>query len=601
MHYKISVLCLTLLSMGLVACNSDDKDQVVMTPPVVEEATPKTISLSLLGRYETGVMNESAAEIPAYDARTQRVFVVNAKKGMLDVLDLSQPASPRHIAELSARDYLPGSEINSVAVSNGIVAAAVQAANKTDPGKVVFFDSKTLAYISQVQVGALPDMLTFSPDGKMLLVANEGEPNDDYSIDPEGSVSLIDVSNIQQPQSTELGFSAWNDRKAELIAAGVRIFGPHASVAQDLEPEYIAISEDSKTAWVSLQENNALAKIDLQAKKITDILPLGFKDHGLQQNALDVSDRDLDGKTGKINIQAWPGLMGMYQPDSIASYQVKGRNYVVTANEGDSREWLRDEKAYYAGQSQAGYVEQIRMKHLFNAKGFNQKGDYPAHLQQLAPGIRGAKLDPSVFAYCGATTQAPGACRDDLNLGRLTIAWNMGYDTDANGQPQLDANGFLNYKNIYAYGARSFSIWDDQGRLVWDSGSEFERKLAELFPAQFNSDHGKVAFDDRSDNKGPEPEGIAIGKIGNKTFAFIGLERMSGIMLYDISQPTQPVFIEYMTTRDFNAADPLKQGDLGPEGLSFVSAKDAPDGKPLLIVGNEVSGSTAIYQINLKY
>lgn len=600
MNYKISTLCLALLSIGLVACNSDDKDHHPTTPPLVEEATPNTISLSLLGRYETGVMNASAAEIPAYDARTQRVFVVNAKKGMLDVLDVARPETPRHIAELSARDYLPGSEINSVAVKNGIVAAAVQAVNKTDSGIVVFFDSKTLAYISQVAVGALPDMLTFSPDGKTLLVANEGEPNDDYSIDPEGAVSLIDVSNIQHPQVTTLGFTAWNDRKAELIAAGVRIFGPNATVAQDLEPEYISISEDGKTAWVSLQENNALAKIDLVAKKVTDILPLGFKDHGLSQNALDVSDRDLDGKSGKINIQAWPGLMGMYQPDSIASYQVNGRNYLVSANEGDSREWLGDEKAYYAGQRQAGYVEQIRMKHLFNAKGFNQKGDYPAHLQQLAPGIRGAKLDPSVFAYCGATAQAPGACRDDLNLGRLNIAWNMGYDTDANGQPQLDANGFLNYKKIYAYGGRSFSIWDDQGQLIWDSGSEFERKLAELFPAQFNTDHSKVAFDDRSDNKGPEPEGIALGKIGNKTFAFIGLERMSGIMVYDISQPSQPIFVEYMSTRDFNASDPLKQGDLGPEGLSFVAGKDAPNGKPMLIVGNEVSGSTALYQINFK-
>ena len=186
------------------------------------------------------------------------------------------------------------------------------------------------------------------------------------------------------------------------------------------------------------------------------------------------------------------------------------------------------------------------------------------------------------------------------NLGRLNITWNMGYQTNADGSPKLDANGLLTYDKLYAYGARSFSIWNTQGQLVWDSGSEFEKKTAELFPAYFNSDHEEAAFDDRSDNKGPEPEGIAVGAIGKKTFAFISLERMSGIMVYDISTPNQPKFIEYFSTRNFAEADTAKQGDLGPEGLIFIAAKDAPNGKPLLVVGNEVSGSTAIYQINVQ-
>ncbi|TCM68790.1 hypothetical protein EC844_104166 [Acinetobacter calcoaceticus] len=593
-------LSVSLLSVGLIACN-DDKDNTVETkPPVVEEATPNSIALSLLGRYETGIFEKSAAEIPAYDALSKRVFVVNAQKGMIDVLDVANPAAPKHIAELSARDYLADSEVNSVAVHNGIVALAVQAKNKTDPGIVVFFDSKELKYISQVQVGSLPDMLLFSPDGKNVLVANEGEPNEDYSIDPEGTISIIDVSDIKLPKATQVDFKAWNNKKAELVKAGVRIFGPNATVAQDLEPEYITISSDGKTAWAALQENNAVAKIDIVAKKVTDIIPLGYKDHGLKDNALDVSDRDLDGKNGKINIQAWSGLMGMYQPDAIAQYQSEGTTYLVTANEGDSREWLKDDKAYFAGDLKAGYVEQIRVKDLFKSKGFDKKGDYPAHLQALSKDIKGARLDPSVFSYCGASAKDPGLCRDDANLGRLNITWNMGYDTLADGSPKLDADGYLNYKKIYAFGARSFSIWNTQGELVWDSGSEFERKLAELFPNQFNTDHAEVAFDNRSDNKGPEPEGIALGKIGKKTFAFIGLERMSGIMVYDISQAKKPVFVEYFTTRDFNSSDPLKQGDLGPEGLAFVTAKDSPNGKPMLIVGNEVSGSTSIYQVNVK-
>lgn len=592
MKFKISVLLTALLSVGLVACN-DDNDNTTPTPEIVEP-TPETIKLSLLGRYETNIFAQSAAEIPAYDAETKRLFVVNAQKGLVDVLDASKPEKPIHIAELSARTYLTNSEVNSVAVKNGIVALAVQAEQKTDTGIVVFFNAKDLSFISKVSVGALPDMLTFSPDGKTVLVANEGEPNDDYSVDPEGSVSIIDISNIKQPKASVADFKAWNTQKADLLAKGVRIFGPNASVAQDLEPEYITISADSKTAWVTLQENNAIARIDIAQQKVTDIYPLGYKDHGVVGNELDVSDKDK-----KIDIKTWAGLVGMYQPDSIANYQANGQTYLVTANEGDSREWLKDSKAYYAGDTCQGFVENIRMKHLFNSKGFNTGGDYPAHLQKLAVGVKGAKLNPVTFAYCGATETGAGGCRDDAQLGRLNIAWNMGYQTNMDGSPKLDANGLLTYDKLYAYGARSFSIWNTQGQLVWDSGNEFEKKTAELFPDYFNSDHEAVAFDDRSDNKGPEPEGITVGSIGQKTFAFIGLERMSGIMVYDISTPNKPKFIEYFTTRNFTETETAKQRDLGPEGLIFIAAKDSPNGKPLLVVGNEVSGSTAVYQVNV--
>ncbi|MFN3906638.1 MAG: choice-of-anchor I family protein [Acinetobacter junii] len=592
MKFKISVLLTALLSVGLVACN-DNNDNNNKSEQI--EPTPETIKLSVLGHYKTNIFAESAAEIPAYDAASKRLFVVNAQKGLVDVLDASKPEQPVHIAELSARDYLADSEVNSVAVQNGIVAIAVQAKNKTDAGLVVFFNAKDLSFMSKVAVGSLPDMLTFSPNGKTVLVANEAEPNDDYSIDPEGSVSIIDIQDIKQPKASIADFRAWNSQKADLMAKGVRIFGPNATVAQDLEPEYITISGDSKTAWVTLQENNAIARIDIAQQKVTDIYPLGYKDHGVMGNELDVSDRD-----SKIDIKTWTGLVGMYQPDSIANYQVNGQTYLVTANEGDSREWLKDEDAYFAGNLAQGYVENIRMKHLFNSKGFNAEGDYPAHLQKIANGVKGAKLNPVTFAYCGATATEAGDCRKDGHLGRLNIAWNMGYQTNADGSPKLDANGRLTYDKLYAYGARSFSIWNTQGQLVWDSGSEFEKKISELFPNYFNTDHEAVSLDDRSDNKGPEPEGITLGTIGAKTFAFIGLERMSGVMVYDITTPMQPKFVEYFTTRNFVETDSAKQGDLGPEGLIFIAAKDSPNGKPLLVVGNEVSGSTAIYQVNVQ-
>ncbi len=591
MKLTICAASIALASVMLVACGSGAD----ATPAV--EATPNTIQLSFIGRYNSGQFEQSAAEIPAFDAASKRLFVVNAFKGEVDVMDLTDPAKPKLISHLSAQSYVANGQINSVATKNGMVAVAVQAADKTDNGKVLIFRASNLSFISQVDVGALPDMLTFSPDGKLIVVANEGEPSLDYQKDPDGSVSIIDVSNINSPVVSTAHFNGFNANV--LRQKGVRIYGPNATVAQDLEPEYVTISDDSKTAWVSLQENNAIAKIDLVQKRVEDVIALGFKDHGLAGNGLDVSDKD-----NAIHIQTWSGLYGMYQPDAIAHYSSNGQIYLVTANEGDSRDWSTNSTAYFAGDTSKGYVEDIRMKDLFNSKGFNANGNYPAHLQKMATGVKGALLNSTVFGYCGATANAVGDCRADAQLGRLNIAWDMGYQTNSDGTAKLDANGKLIYDKLYTHGGRSFSIWDEQGGLVWDSGDAFEQKIKELFPAYFNTDHAEVAFDNRSDNKGPEPEGVTLGKIGNKTFAFIGLERMSGIMVYDISSPKQPQFIQYVSSRDFSVTDPsqdlAKAGDLGPEGLIFVAAKDSPNAKPMLIVGNEVSGTTAVYQINLQ-
>ena len=612
MKTQFSALMIALLSVGMVACNDDQKNEVIVTAPVVEEKTPNSIELVRIGGYETGIFGASAAEIPAFDAVSKRLFVVNAKKGMVDVLDMTQPEKPVHIEELSARTYLAESDVNSVAVHQGIVALAVQAKNKTDSGIVAFFNAKDLSFISQLEVGALPDMLVFTPDGNKVLVANEGEPSAGYAVDPQGSISIIDVSNIQRPLVKTAGFSAWNSQKQSLLDAGVRIFGPDAqqyaniatqgiattTVAQDLEPEYISISADGKTAWATLQENNAIAKIDLIQDEVVDIFPIGYKDHGLAENAFDASDKDLG-----VNIQAWSGVFGMYMPDTIAQYQVNGQTYLVTANEGDAREWLVNADQYFKGNDlNAGYAEEIRVKHLFNSKGFRNNGDYAAHLRQIAPNVKGAKLDSSIF--CKNAPQVETCLSEligDTQLGRLTMSWTQGYKKDAlTGLPLLDENGLMTYDKLYAYGGRSFSIIDPVSeKIVWDSGKEFEAKVAQMMPQYFNSNHEEAKFDDRSDNKGPEPEGVALGKIGNKTFAFIGLERQSGIMVYDISQPKKGQFVQYFNDRKMTEAA-NKQGDLGPEGLIFIAAKDSPNGQPLLVVGNEVSGSTAIYQVKLN-
>ena len=606
----------TAMLAALAGCNSDsDNDDAVIEPPAA--VTPDSINLSFLGRYSAGIFAESAAEIPAFDPINKRIFIVNAQKGAVDVLDATDPANPTLIDTLTAADVAADAVVNSIAYKGGYLAVAIEASPKTDNGFVALYDATTLELLGSAQVGAQPDMLTFSPDGQYLLTANEGEPSDDYSVDPVGSISILSLTDDEIVEVRTATFSSFNARRDELIQAGVRIFGPNASVEQDLGPEYIAISEDSTTAWVALQENNALAKIDIASATVTDILPLGYKDHGVAGNGLDVSDKD-----GKINITTWPGVLGMYQPDAIAAYSAGGNTYLVTANEGDSRAWGEDDGAYWAGDASKGFVEEFRAKHLLHTGGFDRRAgdDLPPQLRELAAG---ALLNPTTFSYCGATAADPGDCREDETLGRLTIAWTDGYRKDAAGNPVMfDAAGNENvagdrlmYDNLYSYGARSFSIRDANGALVWDSGDALEQYIASTecmlganrdIPCAdyFNSTHDEGdVFDNRSDNKGPEPEGVTIGKLGEKTFAFIGLERMGGVMAWDVTDPAAPEMVDYLNTRaDWTTEDTgsvlADAGDLGPEGLVFVSAEDSPNGEALLIIGNEVSGTTTVYQID---
>ncbi|MBA3598792.1 MAG: choice-of-anchor I family protein [Methylibium sp.] len=620
MKFRMRLLSSAVLIGALAACGggNDDDDG---------DATPSSVSLSLLGRYSSGQFDAAAAEIPAFDADSQRGFVVNAQAGVLDVLDLSDPSMPVRLASIDANAIAAGATVNSVAIANGVIAVAIQAAVKTDPGFVGFYRADDLSAIGSVKVGALPDMLIFTPDGRKVLVANEGEPSDDYQTDPQGSISIVDVSDLADITVRTAGFTAFDADAAALRSAGVRIYGPGASVAQDLEPEYIAVSSDGATAWAVLQENNALARIDIATATVLEIKPLGFKDHGLadngygSSNAFDASDEE----GGAINIRNWAGVRGLYHPDAIAAYSAGGQTYLVSANEGDARAWGEDNPAYWAGDTSLGFVEEFRVKHLVNATGFDVRAgdDLPPQLRALAAG---ALLNPVTFGYCGATVGNPGACRDDEQLGRLNVTWTMGFRTDAGGAPVLfDASGVENpagdrlmYDALYSFGARSFSIRDEDGTLVFDSGDAIERFIASdacLAGADrdiacrdfFNSGHDEGdALDSRSDAKGPEPEGLAIGRIGDKTFLFLGLERMGGVLVYDITDPRAPVRIDYLNTReDWTTEDPgtvlATVGDLGPEGLAFISADDSPTGEPLLMVGNEVSGTTAIYRVERTF
>jgi hypothetical protein len=925
-----------------------------------------SLKLTPLSTYDAG--EAGSAEIVAFDASTKRLFLVNAETSTVDILDVRNPSHPVKVTTIDTATL--GSP-NSVAVRDGVVAVAIQSDPKIAPGHVAFYDTHG-KLIKAVQVGSLPDMIAFTPDGSNLLTANEGEPSGygEGFVDPEGSVSIVPVprnskewKKLSDSDVRTVTFQRFNGKEGKLRAQGIRIYGPGASVAQDLEPEYITVTEDSRTAYVTLQENNAIAEIDIKSGSVTNILALGYKDYselpftaatyewsklpsigttvggqtlslggfsglafegttsdgklkfithtdrgpngeptgairpfllpqftlrlvrftldpatgnfdlqeqillqqangkpltGLpnivlsndtnlphndevgvdllgqptaldpmgadlegiaidadgsfwmcdeyrpaiyhfngkgkllerlvpigthaaagkpvpaagqagefgvealpaviaqrrqnrgmegiaiqngkiyafvqsparnpvtvtnaQQNAMKnvrvveydpetratrqflyvmdnpvsvsaddtradkigdiaavpsggflvverdddalpedpietitkkiyaarldgatdisslglftvggvqksvdqmteaelasvgvvpvkktlhvdlpsagyasvekveglavmdngqlalINDNDfgvagivIDNATGKftiapgytpekptlgmlkvpgldasdrdsaINIRSWP-VFGMYQPDAIASFRIDKTTYLVTANEGDARDW-------------DGFAEEARVGSL--------------------------TLDPAVFPNA-ADLQKNG------NFGRLNVTTTLG-----------DANGDGLYDSLYTLGGRSFSIWKSNGIQVFDSGSEFERITAASNPAFFNASNEDRTFDSRSDNKGPEPEGLAVGEVGRRRYAFVGLERMGGVMVYDITNPHSPVFVNYANNRDFSV-DPYNApaaGDLGPEGLLFIDAKDSPTRAPLLVVANEISGTVTLYKV----
>ena len=585
----ISALCLT--TALLAGCNLEGKDGATgpagaagatgpagtpgATGPAGESAVA-ALELTPIARLTTGTYGGGAAEIVQFHASSKRIYVVNGAANRLEIMSaanltstaLSDPFSANNLVSepmsfptsVSVKNAQQQDETlalgvaNSIAIHGNLLAVAIEGQPKTAEGAVLFYNisSAVPVFTSAVKVGALPDMLTFNKDGSLVLVANEGEPSADYTVDPEGSVALISVTNgVASTQADFVRFDSLNSQKATLTSRGIKFASPaNTTVAQDFEPEYITLSVDNKKAYVALQENNALAIIDLTTKAVEKVVALGFKDHSLAKNSLDVSNQD------GVQIQTYPGVFGMYQPDTIASYGWKGATYIVTANEGDARDY-------------AGYSEQKRVSAVTRS----------AELQAKQAGI---------YSSSG--------------LARLNISTAMG----------LNANG--QYDALYAYGSRSFSIWDQNGLQVFDSGNDFERIAAGLHGDKFNSNHLSVSGDNRSDDKGPEPEALALGQIGSRQYAFIGAERMGSVYVYDITNPYAPTFVDYVLNRDLNVTYSINDdvtpavvtgsvalaGDLGPESLVFVAENQSPTAKPLLLMANEVSGSLTVFEIRKK-
>ncbi|MBD2721534.1 choice-of-anchor I family protein [Hymenobacter armeniacus] len=516
-------------------------------------ARTNTLRLNLLGSYQNGTAFSgstqiNSAEIVAHDPSTQRLYVANSVGGKLDILNFATPGMLTPVASIN---ILPYGNINSVAVRNGLVACAIENTAPQQNGSIVFFDQNG-TFIKQVTVGAMPDMITFSPDGHYVITANEGEPNAAYTLDPLGSVSVVDMTGgiaaVTQARVTTLDFSAYNTQAATLRAAGIRIYGGPASapssVAQDFEPEYVAVSANSQTAYIGLQENNAIATLDLATLQFTSLRSVGYQDYTQPGFSFDASDQAAD-----ILMANWP-VRGMRQPDALASFELPaslgGGRYLITANEGDSRE--------YTGLNE-----------------INRLGD-AAYV-----------LDPTAFPQAAVL-------KNSSALGRLNVTNKLG-DTDGDGD----------FDQIYALGGRSFSILNaSTGALVHDSGDLLERVTSTdaAFGSLFNASNttGTPTRKNRSDDKGPEPEGVTIGTIRDTTYAFVSMERVGGVVVLNVNDPANPRVVQYLNNRSLTAGT----GDLGPEGIVFVSAANSPTGAPLLLLANEISSTVAVYQVGLR-
>ena len=526
------------------------------------------LNLTQIARYSAGQYNVDGGvmEIVAYNQATEWAYAINGQSGKLAAIPLAGLTAGAHVEALTGTEIdvkalveaedstFQYGDMTSVAISpdSTTLAAALQAQGSNDAGRVALFtceEDGTLTLEALVETGAQPDMVTFAGDG-VVLTADEGEPREGYGeniADPKGSVTVVDV---EAQESTVVDFSAFDSQRDQLAEDGI-VLKKGSAPSVDLEPEYIAVSGGK--AYVTLQENNAIAVLDIESQAFEGVYSAGFEDHS-------TTAIDLDKKDDAYDPQTYESLLGIRMPDGIAAFTVEGTTYLVTANEGDAREWGdEDQGTFYLSEDERDFSEE------------------------------------GVTSPTGAIT-----------------AENSGLEGKVVFFKTEDFDG-LDPEKDYVFGGRSFTVFQvtENGlEEVFTSGDDFEALTAQYVPEYFNASNDNAVLDDRSGKKGPEAESVTVGTVDGKTYAFVALERTGGVMVYDVTDPEAITFVNYVNTRDFGTTVEGSQeyedgeldkwvtgGDVAPEGLLFLDAASSPNGEPLLLAACEASGTVAVYQL----
>ncbi|NDB37734.1 MAG: hypothetical protein EB040_05315 [Actinobacteria bacterium] len=523
-------------------------------PVRANEATVKITEISSIS-----LDGEGSGEIATFHPGSKRIFATNGVKNAIDIFDISNVAAPKKVGSVSLAPY--GNDVTSVAAGRDVVAAAVLVSEKfsatgaptTPNGKLVVFDTNGKVLSSPDILGVLPDAVTFAPNGTTALVAIEAslvcakddpattaKEDTDYSkaSDPEGGVSIVDLSNPAAPVVKFAGFSQFN--VAQMRAKGIALSSVVNSVAKDFEPELIT-AVDNTYAYVTIQEANAIGKLNIETASFESITR-AFESK-LSLTARDTSDRDSG--AGPRN---YANVVGASQPDAIAGFKIGSGHYFVTANEGDAREYtcLNDD-------------------------------------------LRGSslKVDSRRFPTWSALSASAA-------LGRAKVNPNIG---DKDGDGDIDT--------IHLRGSNSMTMYRN-GMVLWDSGDLLDQiQISAFGVANINGSHSlssdkstmNYVGQDRSDDKGSEPEGVAVGMVGDRRVAILGLERMTALVVFDITEPRSPVFQEWLQMLPAKATPAKDVKHFSPEGIVFVPADKSPSGKALFITSYELSGSLSIHQI----
>lgn len=526
------------------------------------------LNLTQIARYSAGQYNVDGGvmEIVAYNQATEWAYAINGQSGKLAAIPLAGLTAGAHVEELTGTEIdvkalveaedgtFQYGDMTSVAISpdSTTLAAALQAQDSNDAGRVALFtceEDGSLTLEALVETGAQPDMVTFAGDG-VVLTADEGEPREGYGeniADPKGSVTVVDV---ESQESTVVDFTAFDSQRDQLAEAGI-VLKKGSTPSVDLEPEYIAVSGGK--AYVTLQENNAIAVLDIDSQTFDGVYSAGFEDHS-------TTAIDLDKKDDAYDPQTYESLLGIRMPDGIAAFTVEGTTYLVTANEGDAREWGdEDQGTFYLSEDERDFGEE------------------------------------------GVTSPTGAITAENSGLtGKVVFFKTEDFDG-------------LDPEKDYVFGSRSFTVFQvtENGlEEVFTSGDDFEALTAQYVPEYFNASNDNAVLDDRSGKKGPEAESVTVGTVDGKTYAFVALERTGGVMVYDVTDPAAITFVNYVNTRDFGTTVEGSEqyedgkldkwvtgGDVAPEGLLFLDAASSPNGEPMLLAACEVSGTVAVYQL----